>query len=258
MTHLLNEIQDGVRTLTLNRPERRNALNAALVGALREALEAARGDGETRAIVLTGAGDKVFCAGADLNPAAAANGPVVAHRDRLEFVALLRSFRSVGVPVIAKLQGHVLAGGVGLLAAADMAIAADDIYVSTPELKVGLFPMMIMALIARNVGRKHALELLMTADRFPAEEVYRMGLVNRVVPRAELDAATAALAKNLASFSPLVMQLGRDAFYAMEEMPLDGALDFLCGQLTLNTLSEDAAEGVMAFMQKRAPDWKGR
>lgn len=253
-----NVLEDGIRTLTLNRPERRNALSAALVKELRETLESVRNDGETRAIVLTGAGDRVFCAGADLNPAAAASGPIVAHQDRLEFVELLRAFRRTGVPIVAKLQGHALAGGVGLLAAADLAIAADDIYLQTPELNVGLFPMMIMALIARNVGRKHALELLMTAEKFSAEDAHRMGLINRLVPRESLDDATHELATKLASFSPLVMRLGRDAFYSMEEMPLDGALDFLCSQLSLNTLSEDAAEGVMAFLQKRAPEWKGK
>lgn len=253
-----NTLKDGVRTLTLNRPERRNALSAELVVALREALLSARNDGETRVIVLTGAGDRIFCAGGDLNPAAMAAGPLAAHQDRHQFVELLQTFRSVGVPVIAKLQGHVLAGGVGLLAAADLAIAADDIYVSTPELGVGLFPMMIMALIVRNVGRKHALELVMTGDRFSADDVHRMGLVNRVVPRAELDASTDALAQKLASFSPAIMKMGRDAFYTMEEMPLDGALEYLCAQLTLNTMTEDAAEGLMAFVQKRTPEWKGR
>lgn len=255
---LHSTLHDGIRTLTLHRPERRNALNGELVRALRAALDAARLDGETRAIVLTGAGDKVFCAGADLSPAAAAGGPVAAHQERLAFVELLQAFRTTGIPIIAKLQGHVLAGGVGLLAAADMAIAADDIHVSTPELKVGLFPMMILALIVRNIGRKHALELLMTAETFSAARMYDMGMINRVVPRADLDAATHALATRVASFSPMVMRMGRDAFYATEGMPLDGALEYLCSQLTLNTMTDDAAEGVMAFMQKRPPVWTGR
>lgn len=255
---LLNSCENGIRTLTLHRPERRNALSSELVLALKHALEAARTDDETRVIVLTGAGDRVFCAGADLNPAQMADGVLAGHRARHEFVALLDAFKNAGVPILAKLQGHVLAGGMGLLAAADLAIAADDIYVQTPELKVGLFPMMIMSLIARNVGRKHALELLLTAEKFPADEAHRMGLINRVVPRADLDAQTQALAERLASFSPAVMQLGRDAYYTMEDMPLESALRYLCGQLSLNTMTEDAAEGVMAFMQKRAPEWKGR
>lgn len=255
---LLNTCKDGIRTLTLHRPARRNALNSALVSALRSALEAAREDDETRAIVLTGSGEKAFCAGADLNPAQMADGVLAGHASRHEFVELLSAFKHAGVPVIAKLQGPVLAGGVGLLAAADLAIAAEDVYVQTPELKVGLFPMMIMALIARNVGRKHALELLMTAERVSAQDAHRMGLVNRVVPRDALDAETHALASRLASFSPAIMQLGKDAYYAMEDMPLDAALPYLCGQLSLNTMTEDAAEGVMAFVQKRAPAWKGR
>lgn len=253
-----NVLQDGVRTLTLNRPEKRNALSAELVDALRHALTAAADDPETRALVLTGAGDRVFCAGADLNPAAALAGPIANHRSRQAFVELLRTFQRAGKPIVARINGHVLAGGMGLLAAADLAIAADDVHFSTPEVKVGLFPMMIMALIVRNVGRKHALELLMTGERMSAERAAEIGLINRCVPRQELDAATQALALRLASFSPVVMRLGRDAFYTMEDMPLDGALDYLCSQLSLNTLTEDAAEGVMAFIQKRAPEWKGR
>lgn len=255
---LLNTCVDGVRTLTLNRPERRNALNSELVEALRQALVDARDDAQTRAIVLTGAGDKVFCAGGDLDPAQMAGGILSVHNARHAFVDLLRAFKGAGVPIVVKLQGHVLAGGVGLLAAADLAIAADDVYVQTPELRVGLFPMMIMSLIARNVGRKHAMELLMTAERIPIADAYRMGLVNRVVPRASLDEQTHAMAQRLAGFSPAIIQLGKDAYYAMEDMPLDSALDYLCGQLSINTMTEDAAEGVMAFMQKRPPEWKGR
>lgn len=255
---LLNELKDGIRTLTLNRPERRNALSAELVRALRDALKEAADDSKTRAIILQGAGDKVFCSGADLDPAAAAAGPWALHHARRDFVELMRAFRSAGKPVIASLSGHVLAGGVGLLAAADLAVAADDVYVQTPELKVGLFPMMIMSIIARNVGRKHAMELLMTAEKFPAAEAHRMGLINKCVPRAELAATTRALAERLASFSPAIMKLGRDAFYTMEDMPLDNALEYLCGQLTVNTLSEDAAEGLSAFVMKRKPEWKGR
>lgn len=255
---LLNTCENGIRTLTLNRPERRNALSGALVEALTDTLESARADKQTRAIVLTGAGERVFCAGADLNPAQMADGVLAGHQARHAFVSLLSAFKRSGVPVIVKLQGHVLAGGVGLLAAADMAIAADDIYVQTPELKVGVFPMMIMSLIARNVGRKHALELLLTAEKFSAADAYRMGLINRVVPRDALDEQTQALAERLTSFSPAIMQLGRDAYYAMEDMPLDSALDYLCGQLSLTAMTEDAAEGVMAFIQKRAPKWKGR
>lgn len=255
---LLNTCVDGVRTLTLNRPKRRNALNSELVSALHQALVDARHDDETRAIVLTGAGDKVFCAGADLNPAQLADGVLATHYSRHAFVELLTAFKKAGVPIIVQLQGHVLAGGVGLLAAADLAIAADDVYVQTPELNVGLFPMMIMSLIARNIGRKHAMELLMTAEKISIADAHRMGLVNRIVPRSALDKETHAMAQRLAGFSPAVMTLGKDAYYAMEDMPLDAALDYLCGQLSLNTMTEDAAEGVMAFMQKRPPEWKGR
>ncbi len=257
MTVLERDLADGVLTLTMNRPERRNALNTELVEALRDAFVASRTDDDVRVIVLTGAGDKAFCSGADLDPMAAAAGPYAMHRGRRAFVELLRAMRD-GVPTIAKVGSHALAGGLGLVASCDLAVAADDATFGTPELRVGLFPMMIMAVIRRSLGRKHALELLMTGDRFSAADAVRMGLINRAVPRADLDAEVAKLAATLAGHSPAVMELGRDAFYAMEDMPLDAALDFLCDRLTVNTLTEDAAEGVMAFLGKRAPEWKGR
>lgn len=252
---LINERHGTTRTLTLNRPSRRNALSAELVRALREAIEGARDDDETGVIVLTGAGDKAFCSGGDLDPALAAEGPWAMHRNRLEFVALLRAFRSAGKPIICKLNGPVLAGGVGLLASADLAVAPDDVYVSTPELKRGLFPMMIMAIIARNVGQKHAMELLLTGDRFSAEDAHRMGLLNRVCKRKDLDDVTEALAEQVGQYSRAVTQLGRDAYYAMQDMPVESALEFLCGQLSINTTLGDATEGIMAFMQKRDPEW---
>jgi enoyl-CoA hydratase/carnithine racemase len=232
---LLSEERDGVLWLTMNRPARRNALSTELVRALVAA-----------------------CDGADLNPALAAAGPLAMHEDRRNFVRLLRAMRSCGRPVIARVHGPALAGGLGLVAACDLAVASEEAHFATPEIKIGLFPMMIMALIARNMGRKRALELMYTGDKISAQEAATLGLVNRAVAPEALDAEVAALAGKIAGFSPAVMRLGREAFYAMEEMPLDGALEYLCDQLTLATLTEDAAEGVMAFVGKRPPVWKGR
>ena len=255
---LVNELQDGVRRLTLNRPERRNALNSELVEALTQAFREVRHDPHTRVVVLSGAGEKAFCAGADLDPAAAALGPFGLHQSRAGFIALLTAMRDCGRPIIARLAGPAVAGGLGLVAAADLAIAAEDIELSTPEVKRGLFPMMIMALIARNVGRKHALELVLTGAAISAPRAAEIGLINRAVHRSELDATVDALANDLASLSPIVLQLGRQAFYTMEDLPLDQALQYLCGQLTVNTLTEDASEGLMAFVQKRKPEWSGK
>lgn len=255
---LLNVVGDGIRTLTLNRPDKRNALSGALVGELLEAFTAVREDPQTRVVVLTGAGERSFCSGADLNPMAAAGGPLAMHEERRRFVRLLQAMRGCGRPVIGRINGHVAAGGVGLLVACDLAIAADDVHFSTPEVNVGLFPMMIMTLIRRLIGPRRTLEMLYTAERIPAPRAAEWGLINGCVPRDELDARVESTAQRIAGLSPAVLRLGRDAFYRMEDMAVDDALEYLCNQLTLNTLAEDAAEGVMAFIQKRPPEWKGR
>lgn len=255
---LLSRVNEGVCTLTLHRPDRRNALDATLLTALCEAFEAAADDPQIRCIVLTGSGDRAFCSGADLDPRAAAAGPFAMHESRRRFVRLLRAMRGCGKPILAAIQGGVWAGGLGLVAAADLAIAADDVTFSAPEIKRGLFPMMIMAVLARSLSRKHLMELVLTGETFSAQQAVVWGLVNHAVPRESFAERVDTMATLLASYSPAVMRLGRDAFYAMEDMPLDPALDFLCDRLTVNTLTEDAAEGVMAFMQRRTPDWKGK
>jgi len=255
---LEQRVEAGVRTLTMNRPSRRNTLNAELLESLIAAFDDASRDDDTRAIVLTGAGDRAFCAGADLDPAAAAAGPYAMYRGRERFIVLLRGMRDCGKPIIARVGGAVMAGGLGLVAAADLAVAADDVQFGMPEIKVGLFPMMIMSLLRRSLSRKHVLELALTGDRVDAARAERIGLINEAVPRDALDARVENLALQLASYSPAVMRLGRDAYYAMEDMPLDNALAFLCDRLSVATLTEDAAEGVMAFMAKREPNWKGR
>ncbi len=240
---LLNELSpSGVRTLTMNRPERRNALSSALVQALHEAFVAIRSDDTTRVVILTGAGDRA----------------IAMHEARLKFVELLLAMQECGRPIIARLAGHAIAGGLGLVAACDLAIAADHARIGTPEIERGLFPMMIMALISRSIGRKRALKLLLTGQQFSATEAADWGLINDAVSADRLDEEVINLAERLASFSPLVMRLVRQAFYQMEDMELTQALNYLAGQLTVNTLSEDTTEGIMAWMQKRAPDWKGR
>jgi enoyl-CoA hydratase/carnithine racemase len=248
----------GVLTLTLNRPQRRNALSGALVEALLEVFLGLRERADVRVVVLTGAGDRAFCSGADLDPAAAAAGPYAMHRARERFARLLLAMQRCGRPIIARLQGHAVAGGLGLVAAADLAVAADDIELGTPEIERGLFPMMILSVLARTVPRKPLLHMLLTGDRIGAARAADLGLINEAVPRAELDGRVDALAGRLAGMSQAVMMLGRDAFYSAQDMPQDRALEFLCGQLTVNTLTEDAMEGMMAFMQKRPPAWNDR
>lgn len=253
-------VAEGIATVTLNRPTRRNALSGALIAALRAALAEADADPAVRAIVLTGAGDKAFCAGGDLAGGMTGGGggfPAKIAEKGL-FAELIADMRRLRTPVVARLAGDALGGGVGLMLACDLVVAADDVRIGLPEIRVGLWPMMVTALLVRHVGHKVALEMMMLGEKYPAVEARGMGLVNRVVPRAELDAEVDRLAGALAARSPAVLALGRELFYRTADLPLDPALGALRDGLVLNTLLEDAAEGVMAFIQKRPPEWKGR
>jgi len=256
---VLYEAKDAIARITLNRPETRNALSPEVVTGLREALLRAGADREVRVVVLTGAGDRAFSAGGDLGGSGfQQKGFVERHHDRGDFAGLFRVLQRLGKPVIARVRGYCLAGGFGLALGCDLVVASDDSSFGTPEIKRGLFPMMIMATIFRNVGRKKGLELILTGERIDAREAERLGLVNHAVPAAELDAKVDELARKLTSLSPAVLRLGRDAFYASADMEFSQALDYLQSMLTLNVGTEDAMEGVKAFLEKRAPEWKGR
>ena len=244
--------------LTMNRPARRNALSPGLVDDLRAALAACRDDDEVRLVVLTGAGERAFCAGGDLGAGMMAQGVVPAHHGRARFGELLREIRDLGKPIVARVQGDALGGGFGLMLACDLVVAAEGARMGTPEVRVGLFPYVIMATIFRNIGRKAGMELVLTGEKIPASRALDLGLVNRVVPAAELDGAVDELCGQVERHSPAILRLGRQAFYRMSEMSYDDALDFLGAMLTINTLAEDAMEGVSAFMQKRPPQWKGK
>lgn len=254
---VLVQLNERVATVTLNRPDKRNALSPALLTALQTTLEQLAANTDAGVIVLTGAGDRAFCAGADLS-SAPQGGMLAQHEAREQFVDLLRTMAELGKPIIARVNGAVRGGGLGLVLACDLAVAADDVTFATPEIERGLFPMMIMALIFRNIGRKRAMELVLTGEPINAADAARIGVINRVVSRDDLDAAVQALAGRIAGFSPAALKLGRDAFYHSEDMDLWSALEFLRSQLTLNTMTEDAFEGVTAFFEKRAPRWKGR
>jgi enoyl-CoA hydratase/carnithine racemase len=207
-------------------------------------------------VVLTGAGDRAFCAGADLGGIADATASA-AHDARGLLPALFRSLWTLGKPTIARVRGYALAGGFGLALACDLVVAADDAVFGTPEIDVGLWPFMISVPLLRAMSPKHALDLMMTGRRVDAHEAAALGFVNRVVPVDELDAAVDELASVLASKSPLIMRWGRDSFYRVLDMAADDALAYLHAMLTVASNSEDAAEGVSAFAEKRAPRWTG-
>jgi enoyl-CoA hydratase len=254
--------------LTIDRPERRNALSAEVIAVLLEKIESASTDPDVRVIVLTGAGDRAFCAGADLagtspvvTGAAAAAGAETGPGERpvcRGLPELLTAIVDHSKPVVARVNGLALAGGFGLALACDLVVAADTAEFGTPEVNVGLWPFMITAVIQRTVPRKVATELMMTGRRMPAEEAARWGLVNRVVPVAKLDATVDALVAELASKSPLVLRVGKESFRRAADMPFDEALRFLLEMLDVHLSSEDAAEGIAAFLARRPPNWTGR
>jgi enoyl-CoA hydratase/carnithine racemase len=255
---VLYEVADHVATVTINNPERRNALSAAVMSGLMDAFVRARADRDVRVVVLTGAGDKAFCAGADLSGQVTDASFLEQFDGRGEMVKLFGAGYGLGKPLIAKVRGFALAGGFGLALLADIVIAADDAVFGTPEINVGMWPMMITVPMLRSMPPKVALELQMTGRRVPAEEGVRLGFVNRAVPVAELDAAVAELAAGLAEKSPAIMRLGRDAFYRVLDQSADDALAYLHAGLTLVAQTEDHREGIRAFAEKRKPDYTGR
>jgi enoyl-CoA hydratase len=255
---LLYETDHGVATISLNQPDTRNALSDDLLRELTEALEAAGEDDAVRCVVLTSTHDRVFSAGANLGGFAAEVPLVHKHFATERFPRLFRLIGELGKPTICAANGHVLAGALGIALACDLIIAREGARFGTPEINVGLFPFMIMALIYRNVPRKKTNELLLLGEQISAEEAERIGIVNKVVPAGEFDQAVADWAGKLASKSPVMMRLGKDAMFRQLDMPFEEALDFLRSQLTIAFSTDDIQEGVKAFFEKREPNWTGR
>jgi enoyl-CoA hydratase/carnithine racemase len=246
-----------IARVIINRPERRNAMSFAVMQGLRDALATARADESVRVVVLTGAGDRAFCAGADLTGMQGTEGAAT-HDARGLLADVFRDLWHLGKPTIARVRGYALAGGFGLSMACDFVIAADDAQFGAPEVNVGLWPYMVTVPLLRVMQPRLAFELMATGRRMAADEAAAVGIVNRVVPVDQLDAAVEELAETLASKSPLVMRWGRQSFYRTLEMSADDALEYLQAMLSLTAGSEDAAEGIAAFAEKRSPTWKGR
>ncbi|HEX9969884.1 MAG TPA: enoyl-CoA hydratase-related protein [Acidimicrobiales bacterium] len=255
---VLYDAADGIGRITINRPERRNAMSWTVIHEIREHLAAAKADAGVRVVVLTGTGDKAFCAGADLGGMAKGAGYLDLHEGRGELAGLFKELWSLGKPTIARVRGYALAGGFGLALACDFVVASDDAQFGTPEIDVGLWPYMITVPLVRSMPPKKVLELMLTGRRVDAVEAERIGFVNRVVPADGLDEAVDALATTLASKSPAIVKLGRDSFYAVWDHAADDALRLLHSQLTITTHTEDSKEGITAFVEKRPPNWRGR
>ena len=252
------EVADGVATVTLNNPEKRNMLSGQMLAELVAAMKQAKAAEEVRAVVLTGAGDKVFCAGADLGGFSADASLIEKHYASDLFLEFFRLMPRLGKPSLCAANGHVLAGGLGLALSCDLVIAKEGATFGTPEINIGAFPYMIMALIYRNVPRKKVNEMMLLGDRMSAADAVTFGLANKVAAADGFDAAVADWAARLASKSPLLMKLGHDAMNRQGDMALDDALEFLRSQLSLTFTTEDIREGVAAFFEKREPKWEGR
>ncbi|HET9720746.1 MAG TPA: enoyl-CoA hydratase-related protein [Solirubrobacteraceae bacterium] len=252
------EVAGGVATIALDQPETRNALSTELLSDLRDALLAARDDPAVRVVVIASTHDRVFSSGANLAGFGSEETPVEKYHGIDLLPSIFRLLGELGKPSLCAAGGHVLAGALGLALACDLIIATEEARFGTPEINVGVFPFMIMALIYRNVPRKKTNELLLLGEQISAAEAERIGIVNRVVSAGEFDAAVADWAGKLAAKSPLMMRLGKDAMWRQLDMGMVDALDYLRGQLGLAFTTEDIVEGVSAFFEKREPRWKGR
>ncbi|WP_028007178.1 enoyl-CoA hydratase-related protein [Solimonas flava] len=255
---VLVERRGAVTWITINREARRNALNEQVVRTIDQAIAAAVGDGVSRAIVITGAGDKAFCAGADL--AKNVQGFAFAvdfARPKHYIVDLFKRLQECTLPVIARVNGHVMAGGFGLLCACDLAIAADDIRIGTTEPKIGVTPMMILPYMMRVLPPRRLQEMCITGEQFTAQDALDWGVVNYVVPRAELDAKLDWLLARITDKSPTALRLGKQAFNATRDMSLREALEYAQAMVPVMSSTQDAREGMTAFQEKRAPNFTG-
>jgi len=251
-------VADGhVATVTLNRPEQRNPLSAAMLRDLAAAFQWSRDESDVRVVILTGAG-RVFCAGADLSSFDGEMTGLERYRSRDLFVDLFILMAELGKPIVGRINGHALAGGLGLACSCDILVSVDTATFGTPEINVGIWPMMIQAILSRSIPRKVLLEMEMLGDRWTATQLQSLGIINRVVPLEQLDSAVKEIADQLAKKSPVAMRLGRDSFYRQQDMDFRAALHYLHGQFLLVSQTEDSREGIKAFFEKREPDFKGQ
>jgi len=254
---LLYEVKDRVAFLTINREDRRNAISQEMIQSFLDRLAVMDHDVSVGAVCLTGTGEKAFCSGADLGVTLTGKG-----EDRLAgpraYATLLKKMMKFGKPLVARVNGPCLAGGMGLMLACDIVIARNDTYFMTPEVNVGIFPMMVGALLYRNLPRKKAMDMVLTGRKIPATEAEQMGMITRAVAPDQLDKEMADTLRLLTSRSPIGTRIGKEAFRVMSDMPFEAAVDYLCEALIRVISTEDAAEGMAAFLQKRTPNFRGK
>jgi len=255
---VLYRVDGRVARITINRPERRNSLSWGVIESIRAHAAEAKANRDVGVVVLTGTGDKAFCAGADLTGMAAGASYLDLHEGRGQLAELFEELWSLGKPTVARVRGFALAGGFGLALSCDFVVCSDDSQFGTPEINVGLWPYMITVPLVRAMPPKKALELMLTGRRVGAVEAERIGFVNQVVPAERLDAAVDELTATLAAKSPAIVKLGRDSFYRVWDEEAGQALAYLHAMLTITTETEDAREGIRAFAEKRQPNWTGR
>ena len=254
---LIYELSDGIATVTLNRPERLNAISGGMLSSFSRAFREADHDRNVRVIVLTGAGDKAFCAGADLQNSGAAFAMDFS-KPNVDYADLLRLSQNATKPAIARVGGVCMAGGMGLLCMTDMAVAADHVIFGLPEVKVGVFPMQVLSLLQSIAPRRLVSEWSMTGEPFDARTAQAAGLLNYVVPAAELDAKVDWLVSRLVDKSPTAIRRGKYAMRAIASMSFDESIAYTESQIALLAMTEDAKEGLKAFGEKRKPSWTGR
>ncbi len=252
---IVYEVKQAAARMTINREARGNAISLELIDQFLRHLDKAEADEEVRVVCITGAGEKAFCSGADLATSFTGQDYVVGAR---KYVTLLKRMAAFPKPLVARVNGNCLAGGLGLMLSCDMVYAREGAKFGTPEVNVGLFPMMIGALIFRNCLRKKALEMIYTGRMISATEAEKMGLITRALPPDQFENAIEETLMTVAAKAPLAIKIGRSALASAEDRDLESALDYLCFRLGEVIETEDALEGLTAFMEKRKPVWKGR
>ncbi len=256
LSDVLIERREHALWITINRPEKRNAINKNVVAGIREGYRRAQADPQVRVIVLTGAGDKAFCAGGDLQPGAGFAFDL--SQPNIDYADMLREAQNCTLPSIARINGTCMAGGIGLACMTDMAVAAEHVQFGLPEVKIGLFPMQVLSLLQGIAPRRTVREWCLSGEPFSAAQALDAGLLNYVVPAAELDAKTQWLIDRITGKSPTAIRRGKYALRALEAMSFDQGIAYTESQIALLAMTEDAREGLAAFNERRQPVWTGR